>query len=114
MLARGGGAHYVDAIAEKHPHRFLISFKWQQSDGTAEQKIPFELMCLADAVRDGGYDKAYLVLGGTDRGPGSEGWTLRHFYTSGALQDYLFKKHTDVVEILTLEQFVARANKGRL
>jgi hypothetical protein len=47
------------------PASNFVSLKWQQVGGTAEQKVPFEVMCLADAVRAG---HAYLVLGG-------DGWT---------------------------------------
>jgi hypothetical protein len=101
----GGGRHFVDVIAEKESKRYLVSLKWQQVAGTAEQKVPFEVICLADAVLTGPYVKAYLVLGG-------EGWKLRSFYTGGGLKDQLV--HADKVEILTLEGFVAKANQGRL
>ena len=101
----GGGRHFVDVIAEKEGNRYLVSLKWQQVAGTAEQKVPFEVICLADAVLTGPYAKAYLVLGG-------EGWKLRSFYTGGGLKDQLV--HADKVEILTLEGFVAKANQGRL
>src|SRR6266851_4533880 len=101
----GGGRHIVDAIAEKDEQRFLISLKWQQTGGTAEQKVPFEVMSLAEVVLAGQFAKAYLVLGG-------EGWTLRDFYVSGELKKHLW--HADKVEILTLESFVARANNGEL
>src|SRR5438270_2673721 len=72
----GCGAHFVDALAEKDGKTYLISSKWQQVSGTAEQKIPFEVICLAEALESVGYDKAYLVLGG-------EGWKFRSFYNSG-------------------------------
>jgi hypothetical protein len=101
----GCGQHFVDVIADKGGRKVLISMKWQQVSGTAEQKVPFEVICLLEALGSGEYSKAYLVLGG-------EGWTLRNFYTSGGLQKYL--KHVDDVEILTLESFVARANAGKL
>lgn len=101
----GCGQHNVDVLAEKDGRKFLISMKWQQVSGTAEQKVPFEVICLLDALSDSQYSKAYLVLGG-------EGWSLRNFYTSGGLQNHL--KHGDQVEILTLEAFVARANAGKL
>jgi hypothetical protein len=101
----GGGRHIVDAIAEKDNERMLISLKWQQTGGTAEQKVPFEVISLADFVISGEFSKAYLVLGG-------EGWTLRDFYVSGDLKKHLF--HADKVEILTLESFVARANDSKL
>ena len=49
----GGGTHKVDALAGKDGQQVLVSLKWQQTSGTAEQKVPFEIMCLADAVRAG-------------------------------------------------------------
>jgi hypothetical protein len=101
----GGGKHYVDLIASKDEKKYLISLKWQQVSGTAEQKIPYEVICLADAVDKGNYERAYLVLGGP-------GWKLRNFYVSGGLDRYL--KNTEKVKILTLEDFVAKANKGEL
>lgn len=60
----GGGVHNVDAIARKDASVILVSLKWQQTSGTAEQKVPFEVMCLADAVKAGHANKAILVLGG--------------------------------------------------
>ena len=101
----GIGSHVVDAVAEKDGRQFLISLKWQQVSGTAEQKVPFEIICLLEAMENGPYEKAYLVLGG-------EGWTFRTFYTSGGLAKYL--SYAAYVEILTLEGFVARANSGKL
>jgi hypothetical protein len=101
----GCGRHVVDAIAEKNGRQFLVSVKWQQVAGTAEQKVPFEVICLLDAIEHGPYTKAYLVLGG-------EGWKLRNFYVSGGLDRFLAS--ADSVEIITLEGFVAMANSGRL
>jgi hypothetical protein len=103
----GCGAHYVDVVADKGNKRILVSVKWQQVAGTAEQKVPFEVICLADTIAQshGEYEKAYVVLGG-------EGWKLRSFYASGGLKKYLTA--ADTVDIVTLESFVARANQGRL
>jgi hypothetical protein len=101
----GGGLHIVDVIAEKNQDRYLISMKWQQVSGTAEQKVPFEMICLAEAVLSGKFSRAYLVLGG-------EGWKLRSFYTGGGLKSHLV--HADKVDIMTLEAFVAKANQGKL
>ena len=83
----------------------LVSLKWQQTGGTAEQKVPFEVMCLADAVREGHAERAYVVLGG-------DGWTLRSYYTSGALSDHLI--HAALVRVVTLEAFIRLANNGQL
>ena len=103
----GHGRHYVDAVAEKNGRKHLISVKWQQVSGTAEQKVPFEVICLVDAMQaqPGIYHNAYVVLGG-------EGWKLRSFYTSGRLQQYL--RNSENVEVLTLESFIARSNQGTL
>jgi len=103
----GGRKHWVDAVATKNDVSILVSLKWQQVGGTAEQKVPFEVICLVEAIREsaGRYEKAYLVLGGA-------GWTLRDLYVSGALEPYL--KHGGLVEIISFEQFIAKANKGKL
>jgi PD-(D/E)XK nuclease superfamily domain len=101
----GGGKHFVDVIAERLGKKYLVSLKWQQVSGTAERKVPFEVICLAEAVREGPFVKAYLVLGG-------EGWKLRTFYVGGGLEEHLV--HANKVDILTLEGFVARANQGSL
>jgi PD-(D/E)XK nuclease superfamily domain len=101
----GCGRHVIDAVAEKDGEQALVSVKWQQVAGTAEQKVPFELICLLDALDRGPYAKAYLVLGG-------EGWKLRQFYVEGGLNRYLPLGQR--VQIVTLEGFVAKANAGRL
>ena len=101
----GGGRHFVDAVAEKDGRSLLLSVKWQQVSGTAEQKVPFEVICLAEALEAGGYAKAYLVLGG-------EGWKLRSFYTTGGLDKHLV--NAGKVEVTTLEGFIGRANQGKL
>jgi hypothetical protein len=101
----GGGSHFVDIVAEKGDNRLLISVKWQQVSGTAEQKVPFEVICLEEALKTGEYHRAFVVLGG-------DGWKLRSFYVGGGLNEYL--KGSGKVQIVTLESFVARANMGTL
>lgn len=101
----GGGTHEVDAVAAKGDERILVSLKWQQVGGTAEQKVPFEVICLAEEVHPRKFQKAYLVLGG-------DGWTLRDFYTSGELDKHL--THANRVKVVTLERFIASANQGKL
>ncbi len=101
----GGGTHIADIIAKKDGLLFLISVKWQQVSGTTEQKVPFEVICLEEALRTDGYQSAYVVLGGN-------GWKLRDFYVSGGLNQYL--KLSGKVEIVTLEAFIAKANMAAL
>lgn len=100
-----GRRHFVDVVAEKNGTRRLISLKWQQTGGTAEQKVPFEVISLTEFVLSGEYAKAYVVLGG-------DGWTLRDFYVNRGLDAHLL--HGSVVEVLTLEAFVSKANRGEL
>ncbi len=101
----GGGSHFVDIVAEKGGDKFLISMKWQQVSGTAEQKVPFEVICLEEALKTGSYHRAFIVLGG-------DGWKLRAFYAGGGLNEFL--KASGNVQIVTLEAFAARANMGKL
>ena len=103
----GVSRHKVDVLAhDTEGRQHLISLKWQQVQGTAEQKIPFEVICLAEAmIQDERFYTAYLVLGG-------EGWKYKEFYISGGLKPYL--TNADMVSIVSLEQFVTLANQGRL
>jgi len=101
----GGRKHNVDAIASKGGKTIVISLKWQQVSGTAEQKVPFEVICLSELVLNKSCDKAYLVLGG-------EGWTLRDYFVNGGLSSHLV--HAANVSIVTLEKFIGLANRGAL
>ncbi len=83
----------------------LVSLKWQQTSGTAERKVPFEVMCLSEVVRAGTAQRAFLVLGG-------DGWTLRDYYVSGALSDHLI--HSSLVRVVTAEAFIRLANNAQL
>jgi hypothetical protein len=102
----GGGKHYVDVVAAKDDAIILISLKWQQVNGTAEQKVPFEVICLMAAMQhDPTFSRAYLVLGGA-------GWKLRNWYLGGDLKQYL--NYDAWVTIHALETFIGQANSGRL
>jgi hypothetical protein len=80
--------------------------KWQQVSGTAEQKVPFEVICLIEAMQQASlFCIAYIVLGGN-------GWTLRDYYISGGLSTYI--RPLENIRIVTLEAFIALANKGNL
>ena len=103
----GVSKHKIDTRAEDAEGRVhLISMKWQQVQGTAEQKVPFEVICLADALlRNDEFYKAHLVLGG-------DGWRYKEFYLHGGLRPYL--SNADMVNIVSLDRFVALANQGQL
>ena len=101
----GVGRHIVDGLAEKDGRRILVSLKWQQVPGTAEQKVPFEILSLIEAMAGGGFARAYVVLGGP-------GWKFKEFYLSGRLREYIPRASS--VEVATLDDFVGRANQGKL
>lgn len=97
----GGRRHKVDYVVAKLGQKtILISSKYQHVGGTAEQKIPFEVISLVKAIhgREGRFERAYIVLGG-------KGWTLRELYTSGGLDVYL--KDPELVKTVSLDQFMA-------
>ncbi len=72
--------------------------------GTAEQKVPFEIICFADILLENNkYEKVYLILGGN-------GWTLKEYYLSGKLEKHL--TYSKLVKIIDLYNFIARSNKG--
>jgi hypothetical protein len=87
--------------------RIVVSLKWQQVAGTAEQKIPFEVIALLQLLESRACDDAYLILGGT-------GWTpqLREFYRSGGL--CRFMPEAKRVKIIGLEEFIKLVNNRQL
>jgi len=60
---RNDGKHIIDIRLNSVE---LISLKTQNVQGTAEEKVPFEIMKLQHAVDDFGYKSATLVLAGRD------------------------------------------------
>lgn len=79
--------------------------KWQQVGGTAEQKVPFEIICLAEAIREyPRYARGYVVLGGP-------GWTLRNWFVEH-VQRHLVG--TEAIKVIALEDFIGLANSGQL
>lgn len=105
----GGGRHRVDIVGMRpNGSQFLVSLKWQQTAGSAEEKIPFEVIKLLHALRENpAYDKAYIVIGGS-------GFTsaLVEFYLSDEFRSYV--RESEKIEILTLNDLMARANRGAL
>lgn len=70
----GGGRHVVDWelwVTADENRRGLLSCKVQHSTGTAEEKIPFEVLKLLETMEsDKRYKVAWLVLGGMGWSPG--------------------------------------------
>ena len=103
----GVSDHRIDALAKDTDNRLhLVSMKWQQTSGTAEQKIPFEVISLVDMLmQDNRFSTAHLVLGG-------DGWRYKDFYIKGGLSPFI--KNAHLVKICSLDQFVTLANQGQL
>jgi hypothetical protein len=70
VLQRNGRRHRIDILVDR---QHLISCKSQNAKGTNEEKLPFEVMKLQDAIEDGKYERATIVLDGN-------GWSLKDYY----------------------------------
>ena len=106
----GGGRHRVDLVGMRpNGSKFLVSLKWQQTAGSAEEKVPFEVIKLLHALRENPsvYDKAYIVIGGDGFSSG-----LVEFYLSDEFRSYV--RESEKIEILTLNDVITRANRGAL
>ena len=93
---RNNGLHRVDLLIEKT----LISLKSQKVAGTAEEKIPFEIMILQHTIEDYGYDNAIIVL------HGDTGWKWKDYYLSKEFKSHMGQLYPDV-SIMNHEQFVS-------
>lgn len=70
----------------------LVSTVFQESGGTVQEKVPWEVMSLAAVIRQSGsrFSRGYVVLGGA-------GATLKPYFTSGKLQENLVGAESVVV-----------------
>jgi hypothetical protein len=96
-LKRNGGKHYIDILLES---KILLSLKFQCVPGTAEEKVPFEIMKLQQAIEDYDYECAILVLAGPD-----SAWKWKDYYLGEEFQSNIKKIYPDVC-IISHEQFV--------
>ena len=97
-------SHILDhlLVANSTGRKILVSSKYQGTDGTAEEKIVFEIVKLGRAVKsDIAIKKAYLILGG-------EGWSsgLKDF-AKGLLSEEL-ACYKGLVEVVEVEKFLER------
>jgi hypothetical protein len=105
----GGRPYRADLLVHDRAsgRRIVVSLKWQQVAGTAEQKIPYEVIALLQLLESRACDDAYVVLSGA-------GWTpqLREFYLSGGL--CTFMPEAKRVWIVGLEEFIKLVNNHQL
>lgn len=105
-----GGVHRADIVATRPDGtKFIMSLKWQQVSGSAEEKVPYEVIKLLHSLRVNGgvYDKAYIVIGGDGWGAG-----LLEFYLSDEFRSYI--RDGDKIEILKMNEALKRANQAKL
>jgi hypothetical protein len=94
---RNGGKHYVDILLNQS---ILLSLKYQEVQGTAEEKIPFEIMKLQHAVDDYEYKCAIITLAGPD-----SAWKWKNYYLGQEFQANMKKIYPDV-RIISNTQFI--------
>jgi hypothetical protein len=89
------GKDYKRAYVAQSPSGklILVSSVFQDSSGTVQEKVPWEVMSLAAVIRQskGRFARGYVVLGG------SAGWTLKQYFTSGRLQEQIVGAESVIV-----------------
>ena len=88
-----GGAHNVDLVVEEN---VLVSLKYQDVAGTAEEKILYEQACLQHACETYGYTKAFVVLAGP-------GWKHDQSYRDDVFSEWM---NTPNVSIINFDGFL--------
>ncbi len=115
---RNNGVHVVDLLIggetytpkgrvrpiSNHKGGKLISLKYQEVTGTAEEKVPFEVMKLQDAIDDYGYESAIVVL------CGDNGWSWKEEYLSDRFKKRM-KSFCPDVTIMSQEEFLLEYSK---
>lgn len=98
-------AHVVESPAGR---LVLVSTHFQDNTGTTQEKIPWDVMSLGAVLQEsrGRYASGYVVLGG------KTGFTLKEYFTSGALQQHLVG--CDSVIVLDQDTLRSLAAKGSL
>jgi hypothetical protein len=105
-----GDRHKVDiAVTRPNGTKFLVSLKWQEVGGIAEEKIFLEVIKLLHVLRENGglYDKTYIVSEATGF---SEG--MLNLYETG--QYRMCPVESDKIEVLQMNEAIRRANRAAL
>ena len=93
-----GGAHNTDLIIKNYQYDtdVIVSLKYQDVAGTAEEKIPYEQMCLQHACETYDYSEAFIVLAGP-------GWKHDQSYRDGVFSKWM---NTPNVCVLDFDEFL--------
>lgn len=106
---RPGGKHVLDILVREKPSgtKIGIAVKWQQSSGTAEEKIALEFIRLAKFVEGGHLDRGYIVIGGT-------GWTLMDYFLGPEFPKEFSSPGTSRVFVLGIDALLTKINTKSL
>ena len=86
----------------------IVSLKWQQVPGTAEQKVIYEIASLIKIIRESDkYRMAYLVIGGNGFSVNAKEYLFNQKYA-----DIL--KDGNLVRSISVEDFIAILNSNNL
>ena len=87
----------------------IISLKWQQVPGTAEQKLIYEIATLVKIIDGSGgrFTKAYVVYGGNGFSLGALNYMQHNMHVNLLI-------HGNFVFIESLNDFIARINQHNL
>jgi hypothetical protein len=103
------GGHRTNSyeVFERGGRTFAVTLKWQAIRGTADRKIPYEVIVLSEMIANGEIDGAYLLIGG-------KGWApqLRDAYTAGVLKKWI--KYPANLVIMEVGDFLKKLEEERI
>ena len=113
-LRLGVTKHKVDFKVCEGSRIFLVSAKWQGTDGTGENVPMYEVFTLAEALdQNSDFDRAYIVFGGDGMTEAKKDW-----YISGGYKPQIgrrvFINGSDRVYGISLDTFLTMASRKRL
>jgi len=104
---RPGRPHYLDVAVLQGTAPIGIAAKWQQSPGTAEEKVPMEMLRLIKFVEGEQLDRGYVLLAGT-------GGSLQDYFMSSSFLEEFSSPAVSRVRVVDLDTLTALINSGKL
>jgi len=107
-LFRPDRPHYLDvAVLQGSVPIIGIAAKWQQSSGTAEEKVPMEVLRLIKFVEGKQLDRGYVLLSGT-------GWSLRDYFLRESFIKEFSSPAAPMVRVVDLETLITLINQRKI